>query len=318
MPISTRPIPLSSIDTTENWSLLPLPDDDSIDQLRLSIEQMGILSPLLLHKIEDDRFRLLHGKRRIKIAKEIGLDSLVCHVLPSSIKTPLLFQTLLSQHLLESPLSPIEQAYFLRLCLQQMEKEDVITTLLPMLKLRPKKNIISKLLKLLDLEKELQWLVHKRVIGEKATYTLLRLDRDDRLFLSDLFVTLRLGHGKQQRLLTLCTDISRRRNIGIKTLLADPSLSSILHHPEMNIPQIATRLFSVLQQLHSPGLHEARMEFEEMVRKLNLPPNCVLEHSPFFESDQLRLQITFKNEIEFERKWKELKKLLADKLTTNR
>ena len=313
MPISTRPIPLCSIDTTENWSLFPLPDDDSTDQLRLSIEQMGMLSPPLLHKIEDDCFRLLHGRRRIHIAEKIGLDPLVCHVLPSSIETPLLFQILLSQHQFESPLSPIEKAYFLRLCLQQMKKEVVITTLLPMLGQRPKKNNISKLLQLLDLEKELQHLVHKQVIGEKTAYALLRIDRDDRMLLRNLFVTLRLGQGKQQRLLTLCTDICRRRNIGIETLLTDSSLGTILHHPEMNNPQKGARLFSVLQQLHSPGLHEVRMEFQEMVRELGLPQNCVLEHSPFFESDQLRLLITFKNGVEFEQKWKELNKLLTDK-----
>ncbi len=318
MPISTRPIPLSSIDTTENWSLLPPTDVDSTDQLRLSIEQIGMFNPPLLHKIEGGRYRLLHGRRRVHIAEKIGLDPLVCHVLPSSIEMPLLFQTLLNQHQIESPLSPIEQAYFLRLCLRQMGEKEVITTILPMFEPRPKKNIVVKLLELLNLEQEMQSLVHQRVIGEKTAYALLRLDRDDRMLLCDLFVTLRLGHGKQQRLLILCTDISRRRDINIETLLADPSLGAILHHPEMNIPQKATRLFSVLQHLHKPGLYEAGMDFQEMVRQLNLPQNCVLEHCPFFETDQLRLQITFENEAEFEQKWKELKKLLADKPTPNR
>ncbi len=312
MPITSRPVQLSEVDLEENWSLLPQQDRGYYTHLKLSIEKVGLLHPPLLQEKPDGKYRVLHGRNRIKIAFDLQKDSLVCHILPVGIEAKLLFETLLIQHQLTAPLSCIEQAYFIRLCLNHMDINDVMTTFLPMLGYSHNKNVVTRLLKLLDLEPSLQLKVHQQIIGEKTAHALLSLHRADRKRLSQLFLDLNLGQGKQKRLLTLCQDISRRHGKSIESLLDDNHITQILHQTETNTPQKSNRLFAHLQTLHSPRLHDAKVAFKQRVQQLNLPKTCTLEHSPFFETEQIRLIVTFSDEEEFQKKWKKMGKLLLD------
>ena len=48
-------------------------NEDTIDELGESIKTYGIIQPLSVRKIEDDKYELIAGERRFRAAKKIGL-----------------------------------------------------------------------------------------------------------------------------------------------------------------------------------------------------------------------------------------------------
>ncbi|WP_125154223.1 nucleoid occlusion protein [Clostridium rectalis] len=49
-------------------------NEESIEELSKSIESYGIIQPLSVRKIEDNRYELVAGERRLRAAKKIGME----------------------------------------------------------------------------------------------------------------------------------------------------------------------------------------------------------------------------------------------------
>lgn len=49
-------------------------NDESIDELAQSIKSYGIIQPISVRKINDNKYELVAGERRLKAAKRVGLD----------------------------------------------------------------------------------------------------------------------------------------------------------------------------------------------------------------------------------------------------
>src|SRR3712207_654935 len=49
-------------------------DEEAIDELGKSIKSYGIIQPLSVRKIGENRYELVAGERRLRAAKKIGLE----------------------------------------------------------------------------------------------------------------------------------------------------------------------------------------------------------------------------------------------------
>ena len=306
-------IQLESIDQSHNWSLCPLTNSGQLDRLHRSIKQTGIVQPPILQQISKKRFRLINGRKRVQIARQNNLNPLHCHILDKNLPIQQILAIHLTEQQLSGALTTIEQAYFLQLCLQFTEKENVINTFLPLLGYSSQPIVINRLLAFLRLEDKVQLLFHEQFIGKKTATILLELDQSDRIFLTDLFVELKLGQGKQQRLLTLCQDLSRRHNSSIKTILSDRQVKKNLQHQGMNTPQKTNQLLELLKKQHSPKYYEAKEDFQHQRNQFDLPDHCSLNHSPAFEKDEVILSIKFSNLDECKKTWQTIHKPLKEK-----
>ena len=56
-------------------------DIEEMDKLTKSIERNGILQPLTVREIEDDRYELIAGERRFRAAQAVGLESVPVYIL---------------------------------------------------------------------------------------------------------------------------------------------------------------------------------------------------------------------------------------------
>jgi ParB family transcriptional regulator, chromosome partitioning protein len=68
-------IPISSITPNPQQ---PRQLFDGIDGLVASIKEKGVLEPLLVRQIEDDRYQIIAGERRFRAAQEAGLSQVPC------------------------------------------------------------------------------------------------------------------------------------------------------------------------------------------------------------------------------------------------
>ena len=73
-------IDINKIDSYKNHPF-KVNDDISFQELKQSINNNGLLTPIILRKKEDDRYEIISGHRRVKAMKELGLKTV-----PSFVK----------------------------------------------------------------------------------------------------------------------------------------------------------------------------------------------------------------------------------------
>ncbi|MDR2354214.1 MAG: ParB/RepB/Spo0J family partition protein, partial [Deltaproteobacteria bacterium] len=83
---------------------------DEMESLVESIRQKGILEPLLARKIDNQKFELIAGHRRLRAAKEAGLKEVPIVILEIGTDLKERLEIALVENLIRQNLNPIEEA----------------------------------------------------------------------------------------------------------------------------------------------------------------------------------------------------------------
>jgi ParB family chromosome partitioning protein len=83
-------------------------DEESLNSLTASIRELGILQPILVRAVGDDRYELIAGERRWRAAKRASLQTIPVLVRPVNEVTSL--AQALVENLHRADLNPLEQA----------------------------------------------------------------------------------------------------------------------------------------------------------------------------------------------------------------
>jgi ParB family chromosome partitioning protein len=85
-------------------------NDASIEELARSVKEHGIIQPLVVTKIGDNKYRLIAGERRFRAAQKAGLDSIPV-VIKETMTDGDVLQVALIENIQREDLNPIEEAY---------------------------------------------------------------------------------------------------------------------------------------------------------------------------------------------------------------
>ncbi len=72
-------VPISQIEANPNQPRRDF-DQESLQELAQSIREIGIVSPITLRKISDDRYQIIAGERRWRASQMAGLDALPAYI----------------------------------------------------------------------------------------------------------------------------------------------------------------------------------------------------------------------------------------------
>lgn len=93
-------------------------DDDSLEELTLSIEAHGVVQPVVVRRTESpDVYQIIAGERRWRAASRAGLQTVPCIVQDASDERAL--EIALVENLQRSDLGPLETAHALRHLMQE-------------------------------------------------------------------------------------------------------------------------------------------------------------------------------------------------------
>jgi ParB family chromosome partitioning protein len=84
--------------------------ESSIEELARSVREHGIVQPLVVTRLADNKYRLIAGERRFRAAQKAGL-SRVPVVIKETITDSDLLQVALIENIQREDLNPIEEAY---------------------------------------------------------------------------------------------------------------------------------------------------------------------------------------------------------------
>ena len=144
-------------------------DSDKIEELARSIEEKGILQPLIVSKREDG-YDLIVGERRLRAAGRAGLSSVPCLIM--ELPEEELLEIALVENLQREDLDPVEEA---RAYSQMIEKFELSQADVAE-KVGKNRSTIANALRLLNLPPEVQELLQDGKLSAGHARTLLGIE----------------------------------------------------------------------------------------------------------------------------------------------
>jgi hypothetical protein len=213
-----------------------------------------------------------------------------------------LFSFSLHENLTTRGFNTIEKAIALDKLIHrfQIDHAIVIKTFLPSFSLEPNEKILNTYLSLAQMEDEIKRYVLEEEVSRSNIRRLATLNPDDRMVILSLISQLKLGENRLREILTLLEEISRRNQCAEKDIVQRPDIQAILSQKELTPSQKTERVKKVLMGLRYPKMYQMEEEFEKRRRNLNLPPNLLIHHQPFFEGRGLRVEFQFETMEEYQ------------------
>lgn len=149
-------------------------DYDELEGLAQSIRQNGILQPITVRQLDDGRFELISGERRLRAARLVGLSKIPSIVTEIDNKNSAIFS--LIENLQRQDLDFFEEAEAIDrlLSVYGMSREELAS------KLGKARSTISNKLRLLQLPEDMRYRLTRAGLTERHARALLQLEDDDR------------------------------------------------------------------------------------------------------------------------------------------
>ncbi len=144
-------------------------DYDELEGLAQSIRANGILQPLLVRSLENEKYELIAGERRLRAARLIGLTKVPCIVNDISESDSAVFAVI--ENLQRQNLDYFEEAEALALLISdyRMSQEELCK------KLGKAQSTLSNKLRLLKLNEEMRYKISRAGLSERHARALLSL-----------------------------------------------------------------------------------------------------------------------------------------------
>ena len=147
-------------------------DDESLEELKNSILEYGLIQPITVHKLNDGSFELISGERRFRAAARAGLKNINAYVIESDTQRSAILSLL--ENLQREDLSFIEiaQSYEALIHNEGMSQEEIAQRTGT-----SRSNVCNKL-RLLRLSPVIRRLIREYDLSERHARALLRLNSE--------------------------------------------------------------------------------------------------------------------------------------------
>lgn len=142
---------------------------DSLAELADSIRAQGVVQPIVVRKIEHDRYEIIAGERRWRASQQAGLSDIPVVVRDIDDRTAMAMA--LIENIQREDLNPLEEAF----ALQRLLKEFELTHQEIAQSVGKSRTTVTNLLRLLDLNDDVKKLVEQRRLEMGHARALLTL-----------------------------------------------------------------------------------------------------------------------------------------------
>ncbi len=145
-------------------------DIEAIDELAKSIQENGLIQPLVVRPIEDGKYEIVAGERRFRACTKAMMTSIPCII--EEYDDQHLAQAALIENIQREDLTPIEEAKSYKYLMEthNMTQQEIAD------QVGKKQSTIANKLRLLNLPVQIQDAVNERRITERHARALLSID----------------------------------------------------------------------------------------------------------------------------------------------
>jgi len=276
-----------------------------MSQMVQSIRNIGLLNPPILAQISDKpSYRIVSGLKRILALIHLKTEIFSAFIFQDKLEKINLYLFLKNfyDNISIRVLNPIEKSHVLNKLINtcNVSSDEILTTYLPLIGLGSNPKILDSYLPLIQLEDNLKIAVVENFFSPDFAVRLLNYCHQDRQAIYDLFSTLKLGKNRQKEFLRLLDDISNIIDKPIAEIVNQSLIQSTLSDEKLTVSLKVNRIRDIFRKMRFPIFSQAEDNFNSLKKELKLPPQIVFRPSPFFENDKYSIEISFKNQTEFD------------------
>ncbi|TQR61388.1 ParB/RepB/Spo0J family partition protein [Campylobacter troglodytis] len=170
-------------------------DEEALSELAASIEEFGLIQPVVLYKQNDGNFVLIAGERRLRACKMLGNTDIKAVILDANEER--LRELALIENIQREDLNPIELAHSYKQIIdaQNLTQEALARYIH---KSRPQ---ITNTLRLLELDESTQELIMNGKLSQGHAKMLVGLDKNDQKMVLDTILGQKLNVRDTERLI---------------------------------------------------------------------------------------------------------------------
>ncbi|MFC1866854.1 ParB/RepB/Spo0J family partition protein [Thermodesulfobacteriota bacterium] len=266
-----------------------------------SIEAFGLINIPFVTRNGDGLMDIVAGYRRVMALKSLKRDKIPCiDFSDSGLSTLELLNFSLHDNLPTRTFNNVEKGMILNRLNPYVSKRALRGDYMPLLKISSSRDL-DILMKIEGFTKPNKETIAGGKISLKTIGLILELDKHSRPAVFQMINDLRFNFNQQLTFIEYIVDISIKEEVPVPELLDEDQLKGVSHDRKLNTPQKAKKMLDLLRTRRFPFLTGKEKGFNKKIARLDLPKNVRIEHPPFFETVDYRLEINF-------RTGKELKK----------
>jgi hypothetical protein len=287
-------ISLAKIDLEDTQFLITfLPE---LNPLLASIKLVGLLEPLFVREKGGGRVQLICGFKRAETLCHLAVSEAEAFVYPQGALDDLQAILLTLGHNLSRPLNLVEKARALeKLLAFGCPEREVSDRYLPLFGLQPNARILKQLTELLSLEQCLQEYLVRKDLSLSVSTLFRHLDKEGQVAIFPLLEALGPGENRVKEIISYLREISLRDGVPIAALIAKKEIGELIDDQGIPRPQRLEHLRRVLKDMRFPRLTAMENTFAEYKRSLSLPPQISFHPPPFFEGEEFKMELRFKD-----------------------
>ena len=165
-------VPISQIKPNPNQPRKDF-DEESLQELAISIKNNGIISPITLRKISDNEYQIVAGERRYRASIIAGLEKIPAYIRDASEEQ--VMEMALIENIQRENLNPIEEAIAYKRLLNEFHlKQDEVAE-----RVSKSRAAVTNSIRLLKLNEELQRMVVDEMISTGHARALLAVENPE-------------------------------------------------------------------------------------------------------------------------------------------
>jgi hypothetical protein len=287
-------IPLTRIaweDTTFLVTFMP-----DLESLKASIKLVGLLEPLILREKAGGKYQIICGFKRVEALRLLALNEAPAFIYHQGELDDLQAFLLTIGHNITHPLNLVEKAQALKKLLDfGVAERELIDRYLPLFALQPNVRILRQTTALLTVERRVLEYLVTQDLSLSAAVRLLDLDQEDQKAILPLLLALRPGENRIKEIISFLREISLRDGMSISALLTREDIIELLADLQTPRPQRLEQLRRIIKEMRFPLLTAMEQRFAAYKQSLSLPPHVSFHPPPFFEGEEFRMELRFKD-----------------------
>ena len=283
-------------------------EDKKMSVLANSVNNIGIQSPLLIHR-SGDELHLVDGFKRAVVAKSLEIENIPCCFLPedNSLREVLAFLLIEQNERIMSSL--VTRALFVAFAQKQgLDNTTLLQYFFPLLGLEGHTSVLKKLKAIDTLPQKVLDFCDEKHFSMRQCSSLTRYPSD---LLSQVFSwkdDLYLTASMAEEILTNLKDYLRGTGISLADFIDDKEVKD-LFNSSLKSQERTRRFRSLLKKRRFPILTDVNLKMDHLRKQISLPDNIKLSWDTTLEKRELRLALTIHEPEDLDKNLKVLKKV---------
>jgi ParB/RepB/Spo0J family partition protein len=291
---------LNNIDmTSENYERYLFRYGRDSDVVKESIIKVGLINSVILKKRldADGAYTVVSGYQRIRACQKLGWERIEAKVIDGLNEEELLLLSI-QDNLFSRGFNEIEKAIVLKKFLDIGYAYDrLMAEIAPLLEIPPNKNIIDKYISILRLDNEIKQSVASSELELEKAFLLVTLDDTERdVVYRFLFRESITNINEAKETIRNLLDLKLIRQLEMAELLSLSEISHILSDSKSNKRQKGEKICRLIKSMRNPSISTKEDEFDKSCRAMRLDNDVRINHSRFFEGDEIRITLKASNE----------------------